>query len=672
MIIEKNRHLVILYQLISESKPVSSEKLAQLTLVTSKTIKYDISTMNAKLKEEDIAEIISYKSKGYEIVPLNEQKYNEFKSSLIEMHILFEDTNIEAMNRRLYILQRLFTDEFVKTDDLAEELYISKSSISNDLAWINQFLKSYYISTKSERGRGLTIEGAEQDIRSAMVEVYVSLYQHYKFISSNNHFRELFYTEDSEYDSIRRTVLKILRQSRIQITELNSSKLVAYVCLAKKRSQSGKSPYLSEKIIKELKETYEYVLAQEITNNEHLKLFDIDNEVEIVNLSRLLIIYRDIDLQDKKCLATIPQYLLEKNHNLFNTIISEVVDETGNVLFYTEAFKRYALELESLQMKMFLEHYFDHTSKKHLFWFAEGDEYSASPLSLEFVRMIILKLQNHFGELICSDTIMSFVMVFKSILYQIEFSYNKQKLIVTSMEGLITSRIIKEFIEKRYSSYVSQVEFYNLYEMRKLDFTQYDAVIHSGIATYFNYPIKCVSYRELNFLRDGDEQLFEKLFFDGYSRDQVDKLSEILHIVKNENVIDINRYLELLSYKYCKEKSVQPKILTNILEKDRIIKYLYAKSGICLVMFDYNDTGTEIFDIYKLSQNIYYNNILKIKYVIAVCISTQISISDAKMVDSILQCLVNHKSYIDQLVSGKLQLEDIFKETARNDFLFSI
>ena len=181
-----------------------------------------------------------------------------------------------------------------------------------------------------------------------------------------------------------------------------------------------------------------------------------------------------------------------------------------------------------------------------------------------------------------------------------------------------------------------------------------------------------VAYRELNFLRDGDEQLFEKLFFDGYSRDQVDKLSEILHIVKNENVIDINRYLELLSYKYCKEKSVQPKILTNILEKDKIIKYLYAKSGICLVMFDYNDTGTEIFDIYKLSQNIYYNNILKIKYVIAVCISTQISISDAKMVDSILQCLVNHKSYIDQLVSGKLQLEDIFKETARNDFLFSI
>ena len=672
MVIEKNRYLVILYQLISESKPVSSTKLAQLTLVTSKTIKYDILTMNEKLKEEDIAEIISYKGKGYEIVPLNEQKYNEFKSSLIEMHILFKDTNIEAMNRRLYILQRLFTDEFVKTDDLAEELYISKSSITNDLAWINQFLKSYYISTKSIRGRGLKIEGQEQDIRSAMVEVYVSIYQHYKLISSNNYFRELFYTEESEYDIIRRTVLNILRQSRIQITELNSSKLIAYACLAKKRSKSGKSPYLSKRIVKELKKTYEYVLAQEITNNEHLKLFDIDNEMEIVNLGRLLIIYRDIDLRDKKCLATIPQYLLDKNLNIFNTIISEVVDETGNILFYTEVFKRHALELESLQMKIFLEHYFDHTSTKHLFWFAEGDEYLASPLSLEFVRIIILKLQNHFGELICSDTIMSFVMVFKSILDQIEFSYNKQKLIVTSMEGLITSRIIKDFIEKRYSSYVSQVEFYNLYEMRKVDFSRYDAVIHSGIATYFNYPIKCVSYRELNFIRDGDEQLFEKVFFDGYSRDQVNKLSKILRIVKNENIIDINRYLELLSYKYCKEKSVQPKILTNILEKDKIIKYLYAKSGICLVMFDYNDTGTEIFDIYELSQNIYYNSILKIKYVIAVCISPQTSLSDVKMVNSILQCLVNHKNYIDQLVLGKLQLEDIFKETARNDFLFSI
>lgn len=672
MVIDKNRYLVILYQLISDTKPMSSIQLAQLAMVTPKTIKYDIAVINEKLKAERIAEILSYKSKGYKIAPLDEAKYDEFKRNLIEMHILFQDANIEAINRRLYILQKLFIHEFVKTDDMAEELYVSKSVLTNDLAWVNQFFKSYYISTKSVSGKGLTIEGQEQDLRSAMVEVYVSLYQHYTLISSDSCFRNFFYAEEEEYRIIRRTVLHILRRSRIQLTELNASKLTAYICLAKNRNKNGRPPRLPREAVRRLKETYEYVLAGEIAGYKALQLFEKDMETEILNLARLLVIYRDIDLRDEKCLKSLPHSLLEENRRIFQTIISEITADTGNRLFQTEAFKQHALELESLQMKILLEHTFDHTSTKHLFWFTEESESLASPYSLELVRMLILKLQNHFGELVSGDTVVSFAAVFKHILDQIPFSYKKRRLIVTSMEGLITSRIIKEFLEKRYRSYISRIECYNLYEMRKLDFSQYDAVIHSGIASYFNYPVKCVSYRELDFMKDGDEQLFEKIFAEGYCRMQVSKASRMLQIYKNEKANDIDRFLELLSYKYCREKAIQPKMLTGILEKGKIIRYLYPKSGTYLILFNHYDTSTEFWDIYELAQNIYYNNLLKIKYVVAVCISPETSLPDTRAFDMILQYLVNHKNDMEQLVSGKMQPEDLFRITVRNDFLFSL
>lgn len=671
MVIDKNRHLIILHQLINASSPVASVRLAQLTLVTAKTVKYDISLLNEKLKAEKIAEIVSYKGKGYTLLPLNEKKFNEFKLSLTEMHILFQDENIEVINRRLYILQKLLSDEHVKTEDLVEELYTSKSVITGDLAWVNRFLQSYYIYIRSTSGKGLYVKGQEQDIRSAMVEVYVSLYQHYQVISPNTRFQKIFHMDRQEYNQIRKDILDLLRLSQIQLTELNSSKLLAYVVLAKSRSELGKVPQLPEKRVEELRETCEYALAQKIAAIPLLQHV-MAKEAELMNLSRLLILYRDIDLRDETCLATLPKQLVAQNHRIFSSVIAEIREEQRDSLLCSEQFQHYAPELEALQMRIFLEHYFDHTSGKHLFWFAEESECADSPKALEYVRILILKLQNYFGETISSDTIASFVSVFQHILNQIELTYHKRKLIVTSMEGLITSRMIKECIEKRFPAYVDQIELYNLYEMRKLDLSKYDAVIHSGITSYFNYPIKCESYRELNFAADGDERLFDRIFVDGYPKSQAEKLEEMLRIYRNEKVSDINRFLELLSYKYCKENSIQPQILTNILEKDKIIKHLYTKSGIYLLPFDYKDTGTEFLDIYEPAQNLYYNGMLKVKYILAACVSPEITLSEARVLDMILQYLVNRKNEIDRLVSGETRLTEVFCKAVKNDFLLSV
>ena len=149
-------------------------------------------------------------------------------------------------------------------------------------------------------------------------------------------------------------------------------------------------------------------------------------------------------------------------------------------------------------------------------------------------------------------------------------------------------------------------------------------------------------------------------------------MEKMLQIHRNEKASDLNHFLELLSYKYCRENSIQPQTLTNILEKDKIIKYLYTKSGIYLLPLDYKDTGTEFLDIYEPAQNLYYNGMLKVKYILAACVSPEITLSEARVGAMILQYLVNRKNEIDRLVAGEIHLTEVFHEAVKNDFLLSV
>ena len=53
------------------------------------------------------------------------------------------------------------------------------------MAWTSKFFESHHIKVKSVPGKGLCISGKEQDIRSAMVEVFCSQYHDIELLYIN-------------------------------------------------------------------------------------------------------------------------------------------------------------------------------------------------------------------------------------------------------------------------------------------------------------------------------------------------------------------------------------------------------------------------------------------------------------------------------------------------------
>ena len=69
---------------------------------------------------------------------------------------------------------RLFikTAQFVRIDDLSEMLYVSRSTITNDIRNVEDSLKSYHITLIRRPNYGLHIQGSEFDIRNCMISQF--------------------------------------------------------------------------------------------------------------------------------------------------------------------------------------------------------------------------------------------------------------------------------------------------------------------------------------------------------------------------------------------------------------------------------------------------------------------------------------------------------------------
>ncbi|MEE3409739.1 MAG: hypothetical protein VZQ95_10125 [Erysipelotrichaceae bacterium] len=135
------------------------------------------------------------------------------------------------------------------------------------------------------------------------------------------------------------------------------------------------------------------------------------------------------------------------------------------------------------------------------------------------------------------------------MLKKVTYPYKKLKILASSTEGLVYTQNLVENMLTRYQRYVEKMEVYNLYEMRKLNFDDYDAIIHSGSLMYYRYPLKCVSVKEIDY-QYSSSKIFENLFKDGYDRSRIEKLKRIVSVFGDSELGDIDNFIEKMCFRY--------------------------------------------------------------------------------------------------------------------------
>lgn len=146
-----------------EAAPVTIEQLSTLVHASPRTIRYDLEPVAEELQQNGLR-LCRQARKGIWLEPLSAVPATSSGSS--GCYIMSPEERIAA------IIVLLLDHELSSIDELADTLAVSRNTLLTDLKQVQKVLQKRHLCYESKRGRGIWIDGAEQDIRDMIVHIF--------------------------------------------------------------------------------------------------------------------------------------------------------------------------------------------------------------------------------------------------------------------------------------------------------------------------------------------------------------------------------------------------------------------------------------------------------------------------------------------------------------------
>lgn len=218
---------------------LTSQEIASGIDVSNRTARKYLHLLEDALKQESIAVIEAKQGNGDQLKIEDARRFDEFYLKEVKNQMASKDiTTIQESNdRQYYILNRLFFEQSaVYVDAIADELFVSRSTISNDLVEIKKLITPYQIELQSKSNKGIFIVGNEQNIRHFIMNYFFMERLH------DNLFAFSMYANLLEGISVEEIVIIVLdecRESQLKLSDFIVYNLVLHIGLAIKRIQNG-------------------------------------------------------------------------------------------------------------------------------------------------------------------------------------------------------------------------------------------------------------------------------------------------------------------------------------------------------------------------------------------------------------------------------------------------
>ena len=208
MLDESKRQIV--FKLLEKDDYTTSEELARLIKVSSRSIVRYIKDINYFIKRFD-AEITSSKGLGYRLY-IPSAKLDMLKGYIQGYQkVELIDSNEERSKK---VIRLLCNERYLTLEIIAREMTLSITSVSKLLNEVKRILKEYNLTIESLRSRGIYISGKEEDVRYMLIDLLMkddeeSIINYLKNISL------------SEILAIRETIKKEFTDTALLITDFD-------------------------------------------------------------------------------------------------------------------------------------------------------------------------------------------------------------------------------------------------------------------------------------------------------------------------------------------------------------------------------------------------------------------------------------------------------------------
>lgn len=217
---------------------ITSQDLASELSLSDRTVRNYIQKLK-DLVAENGAEIIAKQGYGYQLKVIHKLAFDLLlsKQNVMVREADTQPTIAEGADRQNYILNKLLLEDAVLfIDDLAEELYISRSSLSKDIQEIKEQLKPYSLEIVSKLGKGLWVEGNERDKRHFIMDFFFGK-------SYTNSLKEYLgsarFFKDIRFEELTIIILDEIREAKLKISDFIIQNLVLHLSLSICRLREG-------------------------------------------------------------------------------------------------------------------------------------------------------------------------------------------------------------------------------------------------------------------------------------------------------------------------------------------------------------------------------------------------------------------------------------------------
>ncbi len=335
------REYELLQILSAENGYVSTEDLCTKMNISSRTLRDCVRGFRDGQGEKAGAFIESRPGQGYRLKIENKEKYYAFLKDMYEtrnqsQYVIPGDPD----GRVRYIIRVLLTEHAeIKTEVLSKTLYISRSTLAEDLKAVREQLAVYSLHLKTVPGKGIRIEGEEKDIRRAIAAYY---FQDASFDAREVKAIVSAYFSEKDYQLISETVYTCLKENDYRIADDSFKNLIIHILIADQRIRDN--TYIEDidpEQQAELMKRREWKIAKEI----YLKLSEGFN----ANVPESEICYATIHLIGKRMIQNEEEMILyPQTLNLMTKLLQRIqsefsIDFTGDI----ELFSGFAMHLQS-------------------------------------------------------------------------------------------------------------------------------------------------------------------------------------------------------------------------------------------------------------------------------------------------------------------------------------
>lgn len=630
----------ILKILLDSNKVVTGDQLCNTVGVSSRTIRSDVKELNNILESEG-AVILSEKGKGYILNILIEDKFKSFLKKIQDENSYI---NLTAEGRAEYIIMKLLLNDLkgiegITQIDLADELFISLSSLKNDIKLAKTNLDLFSLDIEKCGNKGIKISGNEESIRDCINR---NLASNNKFLRKN--FEKILKKSFKEKSFIVREILKDnIEKFNLRLTDIAFTHLLTYLSIMLVRNDIGKNVSYERKEIDNLNKEPKIAIAKSIENSIKDKLDIKLNENEVYYITKHIIASSLITTDKEVKVSSI--YDSDKNNNILTETILKSIKDTFNVDFtldnilkeFLSAHLKAAINRAKYGIKM----------ENNMLGIIKNNYPFAFELGV-LANNIIKKEQ---GVHLSEDDIGFLSLHFAASLERLKVHKieNVKKVIIVCTTGVGTSLLLKVKLEQYFKGRLSIVDTMPWYEFKEGQLQDIDFII-----TTVPLEIKSKKVVYIKNLLDKDE---------------IKKIEDNLENIEYKENALINKFKEEIFFKDL-EANTKEEVLEMI--TNNLIANGYITEAVKREIFSREElASTEIGNLVAIPHTMHDD--IK-KSVISVAILKKGITWDKENVQVVLLiCMAKEdkyewKSNLEQLYKSIIDIEIVLEIIKSNDF----